>query len=163
MNTLVLWPLVPETLESQPYWDMSFISFHSSDSLTSESTKQWGCWILPSSSSCSGKAMFFSPPQQASWHRSGLASLMATSWFKLIYTWTRQTREEEEFHTHCWHACRPILQMNPIWLQLSLCFHLLPPALFSAFFSPVLIHFNTNPSFQSLHTQLWRQVAVEMG
>lgn len=155
VNTLVLWPSVPETLESKPYWDMIFIGFRTSGLLSCLlSTKQWGCWILPSSSFYSWKAIFFSPPQQASWHHSGLASLMATSWSKLIYTWTRQTREEEVFHTLYWHAFPPLLQMNPIWLRLSLCFISSLPLSFLLFLFFLLIPFNTSPSFQCLRTQL---------
>lgn len=123
VNTSVLWPSVPETLESKPYWDMIFIGFHTSGLLTSLKYKTMG--FLESRHPppfYSWKAFFFSPPQQASWHHSGLARLMATSWSKLIYTWTRQTREEEVFHTLYWRAFPPLLRMNPIWLRLSLCF-----------------------------------------
>lgn len=95
LNTLVFWPTVLETLESQFYWEI-FISFHTSALQTSLKYKMMK---LPLSSFYPWKEIFFSPPQQASLHHSGPASLMATSWAKLIYTWTRQSREEERF-TH---------------------------------------------------------------
>lgn len=105
-NTLVLWPPLPETFE----------------------TNHAGIWFLYKAQTM-GEVVFchhppvisnpsFFPPQQASRHPSSIVVLIATSWAKLMYPW----RKQRKHFTHCWHDCPPLLQMNPIWLQLSLCF-----------------------------------------
>lgn len=160
LNTLVRWPSVAGILESQPYWDMIFVGFHTSVLLTSLSTKPWGCWLFPSSAFYSWKVIFFSPPKQASWHHSGLDNVMATSWSKLIYTETEQRRGSVS-HTQLTCLASPFAN-EPYLTPTLIVFHLLPPALLSTlFFISLLILFNTNPSFQCLHSQLWWQVAVE--
>lgn len=125
---------------------MIFISFHTTE--LSLSTKQHGGWIIPPSF-YSWKAVFCQP-QQSSWHHSGSGSLMATSWSKLICTWTRQTREQEVFHRLL--ICLPSFANEPYLTPTSLCY-LLPLALSStvSFWSSSTISPLILPSFQFTH------------
>lgn len=90
-------------------------------------------------------------------------SLVATSWSKLICTWTKQRgreREQEVSPRLIWYAC-PLLQMNPVWLKPH-CVSSPPSFQLPCFFQDLLNHFSANPSFPLVYTHhCGLHVAVE--
>lgn len=143
LNTLVFWPLVPETLETNlaETWFL----------YKAQTMEKAVCHCPP----VIAKTSFFSP-QDISWHHSSLVVLIATCW---AHVHLQKTEEEEVVHILCWHDCTPHLQMNPIWLRLSL-FHLLPPVSFVLSFAIS----SSSSSKRILHTfncgsrLLWKQL-----